>query len=696
MASQRCIRSMLWRWPGHFRLSLERQCVAVARSGIGVPLLLFLLMGLGAPVSRGQTASVDGPLVLEGGFERDVNRYRWTAGLTSRTRVGPWQVDLVNRYRSDAFLLFDDRLSFRDENRTRYSATTARDTKTSGAVIHGAADWYSLSRVFRQDVWGGYRFWPESRIWVEPAVGFALDARPGFGADALSAPVRTDAGPGAGVRFGVPTADFGGYLTRAEGVAQIQRTAPRTGSVLRTLFDAERTFDKTRLRTRLAGSSVRRDAYQAASFLNRDDAIGRQTETVESTRSDTLSVGIDIESQLARPFWMTASLDVGANSRNVETLRAPADALFFDSAFRRRTVEATMAARWEEARSRARLAVTAGAEVERRRLTNADDLPSAQASQKLNLLRQADNERGYLSLQGTLDTEVRQGWTVHLDGSANILRHDTPEVNPDDRDELLYNAVAGTRVRIREGLELTAQVFGSWFHTVYIKSIRSAENSVQRSIRYRPGLQWRPGPRTRVRLTSEVRATYTVDDFVLAGRRPTDQAAREMRYEFEGEHQVRSGLRLLVTGSVSDLQLGRFLDDVFAEIPFDTLRTASAWARVQTGGNVQAELGVRVFIRTDFDRAASVRYSIPGTDDENVISRMGRQRIDQMGPTMAVVWPMRQNAYLRLDGWATLQTVSHRLYGDLPEGSADLIRRAASRGKRTIIPNLALTMRWGL
>ena len=267
-------------------------------------------------------------------------------------------------------------------------------------------------------------------------------------------------------------------------------------------------------------------------------------------------------------------------------------------------------------------------------------------------------------------------------------------MNPDDRDELLYNALLGTRFRLRDNLDLMIHISGSRFHTVYLKAIRSAENSVQRSIRYRPSVNWRPGPNTRIRLASEVRATYTVDDFVLAGRRPTDQAAREMRYEVDAEHRVADAMRVLVTASLSDLQLGRFLDNVFAEIPFDTLRTVSAWGRIQTGRTVQAEVGMRVFIRTDFDRAASVRYTPPYSDEEVLISRMGRQRIDQIGPTMAIVWPMRRDAYLRVDGWATFQQISHRLYGDLPEGREEAIRDAANRGRRTMIPNLALTMRW--
>lgn len=657
--------------------------------------VLVALWGLGTLGVTDTFAQVTpSPLVLESGFERDVNRYRWTAGVTSNIRTGTWDVTLTNRFRSDAFLLFDDRLSFRDENRTRFEAMSQRSSGRGGPVFFGGADWYSLSRVFRQDVWGGYRFWANERLWVEPALGFATDARPGFSGDATNVPVRTDVGWAAGFRFGLPTTDLGGYVTQAQGVAQIQRTSPRTGRVLRSFLDSQRIFGDTRFRTRIAGASVRRDAYQAASFLNRDDAVGRQAETVESTRSDTIMVGVDIESRLAAPLWLTGSLDVGANSRQVETLRAPADALFFDSDFNRRTVEARLAARYEGARTRARIAFSAGAEVERRQLTNAEDLPPAQAAQKLNLLRQADNERGFFGLQSSFNSSIKPWWDVQFDGSANILRHDTPDVNPDDRDELLYNALIGTRFRLRENLDVLVQVSGSWFHTVYLKAIRSAENSVQRSIRYRPSVNWRPGPNTRIRLASEVRATYTVDDFVLAGRRPTDQAAREMRYEVDAEHQVMDATRVLVTASLSDLQLGRFLDNVFAEIPFDTLRTVSAWGRIQTGRTVQAEVGMRVFIRTDFDRSASVRYTIPDTDEEARISRMGRQRIDQIGPTMAIVWPMRRNAYLRVDGWATFQQISHRLYGDLPEGRENVIREAARRGRRTMIPNLALTMRW--
>ena len=38
--------------------------------------------------------------------------------------------------------------------------------------------------------------------------------------------------------------------------------------------------------------------------------------------------------------------------------------------------------------------------------------------------------------------------------------------------------------------------------------------------------------------------------------------------------------------------------------------------------------------------------------------------------------------------------ISHTLYGELPDGLESAIRKAASRGKRTVIPNVTVSMRW--
>jgi hypothetical protein len=161
-----------------------------------------------------------------------------------------------------------------------------------------------------------------------------------------------------------------------------------------------------------------------------------------------------------------------------------------------------------------------------------------------------------------------------------------------------------------------------------------------------------------------------------------------------------------VDGSYSDLHLGRLLWDDFAEIPFDTLRTYSGWVRLQVrrGEGITADAGFRFYIRSDFDRSTSIRY--PRIDEDGTavldeqgkpvlasISRPGRSWIEQMGPTCSIAWPLGRSM-LRIDGWLNVQHVKRRLYGDLPELSAERIRAAGRSGDRLIVPNVSMTTSW--
>ena len=661
-------------------------------------LLVFVALAGVAPAALARQAGR-----YEAAFERDVNRYRWTARVDVAERFGTWEVGLDDRFRSDAFLLFDDRLSFRDEN---IAVATARRPLSEKAAMRLVlrSDWFSLSRVSAQSAFAGVEWSPVQGLTLIPMVGAAADRRPGAVVTTGPAPMRSDAGPAAGLKLSIPRRQTQGYLVEATGDAFWHRIEPRRSGGARLAAAAERTFEKTRLRAELRAASNRRDAYQAASFLNREPTV-RSAEAVESTRSDTLDALLTVEAPVADGLSIDGLVRFSSNNRLIRTLRAPIDALFFDSDFGRRSADLATHLVWRRERLDLRVGAEAGAETERRSLANEDDLPDAQAAQKRDLLRQADYDRGFLTVRFDGRYTLTDRVMVVADGSANGIRHDTPLINLDDRDEVFYSSRVGVLVRPDETFDFDVQLFGTYYHTVYLKAARSAENNVQRSLRLRPSVTWRPDHMTRFQLSSEVRATYTVDDFVLPGRRPTDQSARELRYDLSIERMLPAGAKILADGRFSDLRLGRFLQDVFAEIPFDTLRTTGAWVRLQVGSRTTAELGVRVFSRSDFDRSASVRYQRVGEDgvpaieddgspDMTTITRPGKERILQWGPTTSVSFPLRNGAFLRLEGWYTVQRISRRLYGDLPEGSGAVIRRAASKGERTTTPNLSVAMLW--
>jgi hypothetical protein len=441
------------------------------------------------------------------------------------------------------------------------------------------------------------------------------------------------------------------------------------------------------------------------SFLNRADAATRPPESIEATTSDTLDVGIELDAPLSQRLRLTGRLDVGVNNRYIRTHDAPEETLFFETDFNRRAIDTEFGLGYEQANLSGRIAMQVGAATEGRSLANREVLPPTEAAQKSTLLQQADYDEGIFALLGTLRANLSSRMALSFNGSSRIVRHDTPDVNPDDRDEVYHNGEIGLLVRMSRYLQADVKVFGSFYHTVYLNAERSAENNIQRSLRLRPSLRWQPTRSTDVRVGTEIRATYTVDDFVLQGRQALDQSAREMKLEADIEQQAGPGLRFLASGSYSDLRLGRLFWDDFTEIPFDTLRTYSGWLRVQTGRRIVADLGLRFFIRSDYDRATTVRYAqvdeqgsilmdASGTVLESSVTRPGRRWIEQVGPTATITWPMGNASALRVNGWLNIQHVRRRLYGPLPDISAEQIREAASRGTRKIIPNLTMTMVW--
>ena len=639
-------------------------------------------------------------------FERDINRYRWHAGIQIDQPINSWSLQLHNQFTSDAFILFNNLLSFRDENTLVWTLKPGKVKKLTPGV-RGYLASYSQSRVFTQTVYGTLNFSVRNALSIEPFLGIAMDHRPGIIIGGQNAPLRRDAGPAFGTILSVPKRIIGGYNVELDAQGNVQLITPRRGRLIRARGRGERFFDKTRFGSEVSYSNVRRDTYQSVSFLNRDSNLDPISETIEATTSDTLLVRVELETPISSSLQLINRLDYSSNNRRIRTLRTPEESLFFDTNFTRRSVDIEIGLAYQTPKLTSQFTFTGATEVEQRQLENRDELPPIQATQKGDLLEQADYDRSILGIQTRNIWSVSEKFSLNLEATANILRHDTPVSNQDDRDESFFSGQFGMQYRLNPYVTMQLSLFGTYYHTVYLKARRSAENNVQRSLRFRPTVILTPSPSTYARVRSEVRATYTVDDFVLEGRRPTDQSARELQYEAEIRQDITSKYQVLLNLGSSDLHLGRFLRDSFAEIPFDTLRTYSGWARIRTTGKVQGEIGMRLFIRTDFERSSTVRYrrldengnielDEAGSPVFSTITRTGRRWIEQIGPTSAIIWSMQNSSELRVDGWLNVQHIRQRLYGDLPGALADHIQSEARKGTRKVIPNLSVSVRWNL
>ncbi len=627
------------------------------------------------------------------GLAHEVNRYRWDADVDFQDRFGQWDLRFSNKFRTDGFVLFDNVLSFRDENNTRATVRRKLGTRLWGKSAI-SAEWFSLGRVLIQESLVGLSVVGNDGWMFEPMVGFAVDQRPGASSGGTNAPLRFDSGPSASllVSYLQPQADDGSSLSVRSGAA-VRNISPRRGQELFATVRGVRTFGPATYISDLFYSNYRRDAYEPVSFLNRD--AGALAETIESTTSDTLGLSLAATGNLTNTLTLVGNASFIANNRSIRnTGDGPADVLFFATDFKRRSFESQVTLTDDRRWAKTYITVSFAAEQEDRTLANRSDLPAIQANQRINQLRQADYDRGNFGLAGGTTLRLSRA-LVTTSLSASILRHNTPDENPDDRDESLIIARIGTRIPVVENVVADINLFGSRYKTVYLKSLRSAENNTQRSLRLRPVVEWTPSARTDIRFGSEVRATYTEDFFVLPGRRPRDQSARELRHDLRIAHRLNNSMEAVGHTSYSALHLGRFLGDRFAEIPLDTLNTVTGRFTLTVGKKLQSKVGMRGLNRSDYSPALTQRYPDPsGSSGELTITRPGRETIMQIGPTAGFSWSNTGRSLLTLDGWLAFQHVSRKLYGLATEPDVRIIEREASRGTRKTIPNVTISMTW--
>jgi len=644
------------------------------------------------------------PRFLEAGFEKDASRYAWTSRVKVDDSFAGWSLSLQNQFRSEAFLQTGKLSDFRDENRLLWSVRKSISPSLS-LIGLGTFDWFSQVDAFNNGSYAGVRYQPLAYWFLEPYAGVAFDQRQGIRLADGSVPIRNDSGPAVGFRSRLSSYRLNDFVVDYSAQGNWQTISPRSRRAFMSDAGVSRRYGEATLRMTGRFSNFRRDNYQAASFLNRDQQSSRTPETVEASINDTLNTTLTLESPISDRLQLISSFEFDAFDRNIRTLRAPDDVQFFDTDFERRSLQFRLGLQYSSQQLNSRVYVERGATVERRDLVNTDNLPPTQISSKSDLLRQADFDRGSLRLGFNATYLPTRRWTVRLNWTGNVQRHDTPETNFDDRDELLYTGLISSRLAMSDRLALLMNLAGDTYHTVYLKSSRSAENARRNSLRFYPGLEWKKDLDNFFRFGTEVRATYTVDDFEIQGRPKNDQSARELRYSLVMSHSIKDDLILKADLSTSNLMLGRLQWEAFSETPFDTLNTTSAWVRFKTGRSLVAELGMRLLFRSDYDRSTSVRYT-PVDDEGNPIvnadgevttvlySSLGRRQIRQLGPSCSLNWEMPNRSRLVFDGWIQRQKISQEVYGPFPNGQDAVILDAANRGTTRYVPNFRIGVLW--
>lgn len=617
-------------------------------------------------------------------FRRQLDSFFWsyTAGFDQET--DSFSISVANIFNSRFYLLDGNPQNIQDENVARLAGSFALTDKT-GLLLESRSVRFTNTNLKQDWAIMGVQYGMDDLFSVAGLAGFMQDERSAI----------RDNGLLLGFRGSTAPYDFGDFTLQTDLHADYGDISPRTFQNWRMNTYSVVDVENFRMEADLNLARNIRDSYQASSFFNRD-----QTDFIESVRNDT--TGIAATAFFPIMDQIQARVDISAlnNVRTVSNRQLAEDLEdeLFDTRITRQQLDVRFEADYRPGRAQLRGGFAWSTGTREARLLNADQLSSDTERRRTDILVNSNFEQQRFELFTNNFLPIGESNTTQISGRVSIFNYDTPAVNRDDRDELFYQLIIGNRHIFSDNFRAGITLSGEATHTVYLFSERSIENNWRRSIRLRPELQWDPAPWLRTRYQFLVRANYTVDDFELEGRPRNDQASREYQMRIEAEANIAPEWWVDVSGSRSELRIGRLLWDSFREIPTDTLITYdSRMMLTHRSGQLLTSVGVRYFIKLDYLPRATV--SAADTDAEgNPITRTrtapGRQVTRQWGPMVEMSLPLYARNELIVNGWYQMQSIRQRLYTEYPEEFRDIFLRAEGQARRNNYPNIEIIARF--
>jgi hypothetical protein len=251
-----------------------------------------------------------------------------------------------------------------------------------------------------------------------------------------------------------------------------------------------------------------------------------------------------------------------------------------------------------------------------------------------------DNLTRRTSLAGTMRLPVSSSDTVALSGAASILRYDTPSAeNVEDRDELLVALSLSTTHRLSRYLDLSVSLDGTLSHIVYLLRDRSANNNINRVLRFAPRTLFKPFPFFTSMNTFEVLANYTVYDFETQAAQVRSFSYRQFGWidstTIEVSHRLGFDvfvyLKFYERGQLNWSEFSERRENSFAD------RTYALQVRCVPDDGVLFAVGVRYFSQTRYSYTGNVR---------NLDSFLR-----SFGPTCWILWRPYPTSEVSMKGW---------------------------------------------
>lgn len=622
------------------------------------------------------------PMSLNGEsyFSRQLDAMRWHYIGNIDASSDDFNFALENTFRSRLYLDEGSAQNIQDENDLQMSL---RKWLSGEWALTGEVQSYTFTTTSLRQNMGhmGVIYNPYEEIELSILGGFMSDRR----SDNL------DQGWSGLFRARSKPYQAGNFTFHPTAKAHYSKISPREYSSLNFNTGSEFRLDDFLIQTDIALSSGRRESYQPSSFFNR-----QLPNIIESIQND--STGLDMHIQLPVMDRIGLEIDLSAlnNVRNVVSrpLEEDFDEAIYDTRTERQEIQLRTTADYEFNQNRVSMGINFGYINRGSRLINTEDFPEDQITRRNEVLRNSNFDQSRFELFTQNQFRLSDSHEMTLRAQSGILRYDTPETNQDDRDELNYQLMLINRHVFSPFFDLTLRTGGEATHYVYLSSTRSIENNWRRTIRLSPQIRWQPHQRIELRNSFLVRANYTVEDYQLEERPKNDQSSREYAIQSEIDINIANDWLLEVSGSRSELRIGRLHWDSFQETPTDTLITYDVETMIvwQTRRH-RIGVGGRFYMRRDYLPQATITTEMTNEEGQEVpVSRAapGLQITRQLGPSIDINLRFLSGNRLVISGWLQRQKTRRSLYTTYPEEMAEAFQREERQSRKSIYPNVEI------
>jgi hypothetical protein len=603
-------------------------------------LLVFVLRASAQEAARigDAPAAVDSVIRRNTGsviFDRNQNTYTWTGRLVVDTAFTGLPVHFSSLYTSSIVLL-----ESASQKRKLQSNQLSLDLGTEVSLLPAlalATRWSSLvysddrnvglSNASSHTALAGVHTRTLDALDVTPLVGFRWDNQG----------LLRDRGPVVDISAGSRGAMFDGWLLEGAARFRTDDLAPRRMENHLARVVVQKSFDaQTRDSLDVGVTRNRREYYTLA-----DSSIEARVENTFSV-ANLLAWGVDRHVTGTIFIGLAGrGLDKDARQRIVRDTPTPQFGSRIDEFRLETSIQGEY--RSDDGRTAASMRLAYNERNEEHEAT-----PVVHPSPALGVLfaernrqEQTKNNLSRRSSFGaSLTLPLSPSDDLALAGGASILRYDTPSgENVEDRDELLIALSLTTRHRLSRALEAAVTLDASLGHLVYLLAERSANNNINRVLRFAPQATWRPAWFFASANAFEVLANYTVYDYEFDVAQARSFSYRQFSFIDSTAVELTSRVGLDFLAYFKLYERGQLRWDEFTERPENAFadRTVAVYLRYRPVPALLVAAGVRSFTQR--------RYAY---EDGN---RRLQSTLTSIGPSCILRWEVGPHSLIDFRGW---------------------------------------------